>query len=557
MADSYWGASPELLTVSVSPSPTATGFTVSSAANLVAATVDHPGQFILVKVAGVHQRAQIQSIIGNAITLVSPLSGAPDTPGEVVNSRELIGKASLNNSAVFNASSVADLKTVNTTQARSGLKYQIAGIGLYQLNKGSAATADDYTVIAPTTGDGRWILQVGNVWQTVTGATTLTHGGCYIANSATRVSFTLPNSVSVGFRASILNRGTGGFSVSAGSGQTIRDWTAEHVYGEFGSSTYPYTAIELIGTAANQVTITTPSAGLSWGAVGAGYLAGGITASGDTNVIDKLTYSTESRNTLVATLGANSNYQSGSVGISGLSKGYFVGPSSAGTAIDDMDYATQTSSTLAATLSPGRYAVGAAASSSNGYVLGGYNSASVANISRLNLSNDAVSAVTDTLDTIRSYAGTVQSSSTAWVLGGFSTGGTSSNTIERFVFANETSGAVGNTLPAALTSTTACSGPTAGYLMGGSNSGGTRQSTIVEFTHATESAAAIAATLDTAKFGGAGCYSAVKGYHAGGDTGSKTAVMEDLNFTTKASVVIAATLSSARSYAQGVSSLAV
>lgn len=160
MADTYWGASPEILTVSASPPPTTTGFTVSNATNLLPTTVDHPGQYILVKVAGVHQRAQIQSIVGNAITLTAPLSGVPDTPGEVVNSRELIAKDKLNSQAVFHAADATDLKTVNTTRAKDNLKYYIPNVGMYRFSSSSTATGDDYRVITPTAGPGRFLLDL-------------------------------------------------------------------------------------------------------------------------------------------------------------------------------------------------------------------------------------------------------------------------------------------------------------------------------------------------------------------------------------------------------------
>lgn len=151
MATEYWGT-PELLTVSASPTPTSTQFTVSSAGNLLVK------QYILVKVSGAFQRAQITAIAGNALT-VAGLTGTPDTPGEVRNGRQLIKNATLNAGAVLNAASATDLKTVNTTYAPAGLKYLLTDTArLYRFDPTSSATGNDVTVIAPTTGPGRWLL---------------------------------------------------------------------------------------------------------------------------------------------------------------------------------------------------------------------------------------------------------------------------------------------------------------------------------------------------------------------------------------------------------------
>lgn len=152
MADTYWGQSPETLTVSASPTPTATNFTVSSATNLLV------NQYILVQVSSALQRAQITAKAGNALT-VTGLTGAPDTPGAVHSGRQLLKNDLLNVGAVFNADDVADLKTVPTTSAPAGLKYLLADSDrMYRLDPASSAAADDVTVIAPTTGPGRWLL---------------------------------------------------------------------------------------------------------------------------------------------------------------------------------------------------------------------------------------------------------------------------------------------------------------------------------------------------------------------------------------------------------------
>lgn len=49
------------------------------------------------------------------------------------------------------------LKAVNTTSINNGALVLVEQLGLYRLDKASAAVADDDTIIQPTTGAGRWI----------------------------------------------------------------------------------------------------------------------------------------------------------------------------------------------------------------------------------------------------------------------------------------------------------------------------------------------------------------------------------------------------------------
>lgn len=152
-ADSYWGQSPEELTVSASPTPTSTVFTVSDATNLLV------NQYILVEVSAAYQRAQITNKSGNILT-VTGLSGAPDTPGSVLNSRELVKRDLLNSGALLNAASLSELRAVDITRAPNGLKYLVPGYGVYTYRPSSSKTEDSFRfrVIQPTSGPGRWIL---------------------------------------------------------------------------------------------------------------------------------------------------------------------------------------------------------------------------------------------------------------------------------------------------------------------------------------------------------------------------------------------------------------
>lgn len=152
MAYSFWGQSPATTTVSASPSPTNTIFTVASATDLL------PLQYITVRVGGIDERAQILSKSGNQITLVSALSGVPDVPGLVRSGRELVKNSKLNIGWVGIAASIADLASTALTNAVNYLKAHLPGYGLYMLNPDATYPADSEMAI--TNGSYQWTMDV-------------------------------------------------------------------------------------------------------------------------------------------------------------------------------------------------------------------------------------------------------------------------------------------------------------------------------------------------------------------------------------------------------------
>lgn len=75
------------------------------------------------------------------------------------NGDEPVAASKLNNSATFNADDTADLASIDTTDTPDGMKYMdYADRNGYQFNSGSSETADEYYVVKPTTGGGRWIV---------------------------------------------------------------------------------------------------------------------------------------------------------------------------------------------------------------------------------------------------------------------------------------------------------------------------------------------------------------------------------------------------------------
>jgi hypothetical protein len=77
-------------TVSASPTPTTTVFTVASSTGFYEQT------WIQVLVSAVYERTKISSIVGNVITVSPALSGAPDAPGSVEDRGELLTNERLN-----------------------------------------------------------------------------------------------------------------------------------------------------------------------------------------------------------------------------------------------------------------------------------------------------------------------------------------------------------------------------------------------------------------------------------------------------------------------------
>jgi hypothetical protein len=156
----FWGQSPITTTVQVSPAPTTTTFTLTDASDFLV------GQYIFVQVDGERERTQITGKTGNALTVSPALSTFPDVPGEAQSGRELITNGRLNASGLFNVDSTAELAAIDTTLASDGLKYQIKNVGIYRFAFASSAIADNFMVIEPASGPGRWLLEAtGNLWQ--------------------------------------------------------------------------------------------------------------------------------------------------------------------------------------------------------------------------------------------------------------------------------------------------------------------------------------------------------------------------------------------------------
>lgn len=76
------------------------------------------------------------------------------------NGDEPVYASGLNNGHLGSAVDLADLTGYNTTSLPNKVKAYVPGYGIYLFDSGSTLSGNGSTVIQPTTGPGRWILDV-------------------------------------------------------------------------------------------------------------------------------------------------------------------------------------------------------------------------------------------------------------------------------------------------------------------------------------------------------------------------------------------------------------
>lgn len=173
----------------------------------------------------------------------------------------------------------------------------------------SLVAAGDLTA----TSDATTVTITGFTWNTVTGATTAAANNGYIANSASRVPFTLPANPAVGSIVKVVGRGTGGWRVTPNTGQVVNFGTsivASQAGGTSFDSTYQYDEIECIYLGANSWAVAScignirlfPVTSLTNSADAAPYVS-------HHQVAKSFTYPAAGGATFVAVVGANTVYE--------------------------------------------------------------------------------------------------------------------------------------------------------------------------------------------------------------------------------------------------------
>lgn len=160
MSFTTWGqTATHSTTVSASPTPTTTSCTVASAGSF------REGMAVYFDVSGTPTRTFLTGITGNALTFSPPLSSAPDVGGDAVSYHQPIFNDKLNESALWREATTTSLRAVDTTGMPDGTRVIVEDVGIYRLDTAGAGSDDDHKIIDPTTGPGRWFLEVfGPEW---------------------------------------------------------------------------------------------------------------------------------------------------------------------------------------------------------------------------------------------------------------------------------------------------------------------------------------------------------------------------------------------------------
>lgn len=160
MTFTTWGqTATHSTTVSASPTPTTTSCTVASVGSF------REGMAVYFDVSGTPERTFLTGITGNALTFSPALSGAPDVGGDAVSYHQPIFNDKLNESALWREATKASLRAVDTTGMPDGTRVIVEDIGVYRLDTAGSGADDNHKIIDPTTGPGRWFLEVfGPAW---------------------------------------------------------------------------------------------------------------------------------------------------------------------------------------------------------------------------------------------------------------------------------------------------------------------------------------------------------------------------------------------------------
>lgn len=160
MTFTTWGqTATHSTTVSASPTPTTTSCTVADVGSF------REGMAVYFDVSGTPTRTFLTGITGNALTFSPALSSAPDVAGDAVSYHQPIFNDKLNESALWREATTTSLRAVDTTGMPDGTRVIVEDLGIYRLDTAGAGSDDDHKIIDPTTGPGRWFLEVfGPSW---------------------------------------------------------------------------------------------------------------------------------------------------------------------------------------------------------------------------------------------------------------------------------------------------------------------------------------------------------------------------------------------------------
>jgi hypothetical protein len=212
----------------------------------------------------------------------------------------------------------------------------------------------------------------------------------------------------------------------------------------------------------------------------AGYLMGGFNVSAGTRgtTISKVSFATDSFSNLVATLSVGNYYMSGlaNSGTAGYSSGGATDSNQVNT-IQKLTFGTEQRTTIAATLIQPEliYHSGMANSGTAGYWSGGFRpnaAATFSTIQKITFSNESTSATSATLstNTASHYSASMANSGTAgYISGGATSAANRQSNIDKLTFSNETRSILSFSYsPYRMYQASFANSGTAGYFIGGS-----------------------------------------------------------------------------------------
>lgn len=380
-------------TVSASPAPTDTVFTVASIIDFA------PGMTVLID--GTDQE-DIQNITGNVITLANAL---PFTP--------------------------------------------TAGMTVENF---SAPVSNDYINLIVDEVNYLGTIAGGPAWQTITADQALVANNGYVLNSTSRLDLDLPATFPIGTQILIesINTGSAFFTPSSGDTVYYGDVILSSPFALVGCK-YPSLIFTSIDTGAKWSVKCGYGSGVLWFHFDHGYFVGGYNGSAVVNTMDKLTYSSpEVISNLGATLSVARMFPGG--GASQVSnKAYFFGGSTANnrtngvTDIDGVNMAIDAAINPTAVLAAARSSVYSVSDfiGDKVFILGGSDTGAVGtnNIYKWLNSSESISALSETLTRI-AIAGASNGCAYSSPTDGYTSGGVQAtaniDSIYRLNYANET-----------------------------------------------------------------------------------------------------------------------
>jgi hypothetical protein len=277
-----------------------------------------------------------------------------------------------------------------------------------------------------------------------------------------------------------------------------------------------------------------------------GYFAGGYNSDNSSgynySFIDKLSFSDESRSTLITTLSQSIWGQSA---CNSTLAGYFAGGygNRYQSFIDKLLFSDELRSTLTATLSQSANGQSACNSTSSGYFAGGFNNTYQSYIDTLSFSDESRYAIEATL----SQSVQCQSACNS-LLAGYFAGGNNYNNgniyysyIDKLLFSNESRSTLSIVLSQSIWNQSACNSTSSGYFSGGSNHN--YQSFIDKLLFSDETRSTLTAILSRTVGIYSACNSTLSGYFAGGYNGSFQSFINRLLFSDETRTTLTATLS--------------